>query len=82
MLVLQSRIRRTTMNLGDRAYEIARLYAAAHQISLGEAISRLIEGEPATAGPSLVEGLNGLLLVAETGRRFGVEEVRAVWAAE
>ena len=82
MLIQQSCIMRTTINLGDRAHEIARRYAAAHQISLGEAISRLIEGEPATAGTSLVEASNGLLLVAGTGRRFGVEEVRAVWAEE
>lgn len=73
---------RTTINLGERAHEIAKRYAAAHQISLGEAISRLIEGEPMADAPTLVDGPDGMLLVTGTGRRFGVEEVRAVWAEE
>jgi hypothetical protein len=73
---------RTTINLGERAHEIAKRFAAAHQISLGEAISRLIEGDPVESSPSLVEGPKGLLLVAGTGHPFGVEEVRAVWAEE
>lgn len=73
---------RTTISLGERAHEIAKRYAAAHQISLGEAISRLIEGEDAADAATLVEGPNGMLLVTGTGRRFGVEEVRAVWSEE
>jgi hypothetical protein len=73
---------RTTINLGERAHEIAKRYAAAHQISLGDAISRLIEGDAADLDAALIDGPNGMLLVAGTGRRFGVEEVRAVWAEE
>ena len=49
---------RTTINLGERAHEIAKRYAAAHQISLGEAISRLIEGEPMARAPIAAGGLS------------------------
>lgn len=65
---------RTTVALSERAHEIAKRYAAAHQLTLGEAISRLLEGEAdSAAGPVIADGPNGLLVVSGTGRRFGVE---------
>lgn len=71
------------MTLSERAHEIAKRYAAAHRLTLGEAVSRLHEGEvDAAAGPAVTDGPNGLLVVSGTGRRFGVEEIRAVWAEE
>lgn len=74
---------RTTLTLSERAHETAKRYAAAHQLTLGEAISRSLAGEVDTAaGPAESDGPDGLLVVSGTGRRFGVEEIRAVWAEE
>lgn len=72
---------RTTLSLSERAYDIVTRYAAANRLSMGEAVSRLIERE-FDAPPLLKSGPGTLKIVPATGRTLSSDQVRAIWSEE
>jgi hypothetical protein len=72
---------KTTINLDDEIYELARVYASARGITLGNAIGELVRkadaGRTDTLESQIRIGANGLPVLISRGRTLTPEMVKA-----
>jgi len=70
---------RTTLDLSDAAYHVAKAVAQEKKISLGKAVSQLILGDPSTKSPAIIIPDDPTALpIVRFGRMITEEDVKSL----